>query len=251
MIYSIKLALAYITLLSTCLIGFLFSLLRPFNPAILRPVGKVFGTIGLFFLRIKTQIEGEEILDIVRPAIIVSNHQDNIDVFVIGANYPRSTVTVGKKVLKWIPFFGQFYWLGGNILIDRANKRKALQSMNQAAKKITNGNTSVWIFPEGTRSQGRGLLEFKKGAYHLAIAGQIPIIPVSISSFHKNLKLNSLSKGKVLIKVHEPIETTGLDKSDIDALLQQSRSVIEQGVEALDKRLVRAPKKIGRKAFQI
>lgn len=249
MIYLIKLALAYITLLSTCLVGFLLSLFRPFNPSILKPVGRFFGAIGLFFLGIKTSIEGEEILNKNRPAIIISNHQDNIDVFVIGANYPHKTVTIGKNVLKWIPFFGQFYWLAGNILIDRSNKRKALQSMNKAARKITKSNTSVWIFPEGTRSQGRGLLDFKKGAYHLAIAGQIPIIPVSISSFHKNLDLNSFNKGEVLIKVHNPIVTKGLQKSDIDALLNESRTVIEQGILALDKRLARTHKKIGKKAL--
>lgn len=194
-------------------------------------------------------MEGEEILNQNRPAIIVSNHQDNIDAFVIGANYPHQTVTVGKKVLKWIPFFGQFYWLGGNILLDRANKRKALQSMNLAAKKITKNNTSVWIFPEGTRSQGRGLMDFKKGAYHLAIAGQIPIIPVSISSFHKNLLPNSFSKGEVLIKVHAPISTKGLVRADIDALLEESRLVIKEGIEALDKRLAQNPKRIGDKVF--
>jgi 1-acyl-sn-glycerol-3-phosphate acyltransferase len=249
MIYLLKLAAAYIVLLSTCLVGFILSLFRPFNPSILRPVGRFFGALGLFFLGIKTNIEGEEILNTNRPAIIVSNHQDNIDVFVIGANYPHKTVTIGKNVLKWIPFFGQFYWLAGNILIDRSNKRKALHSMNKAAKKITKSNTSVWIFPEGTRSNGRGLLNFKKGAYHLAIAGQIPVIPVSISSFHKNLDLNSFKRGEVLIKVHNPIETKGLEKSDIDKLLLESRSVIEQGIEALDKRLAKSPKRIGKKAL--
>ena len=239
MIELIKLGFAYISLLATCFLGFLWTLLRPFNPEVLRPVGRIFGTLGKFFLGIRIQIEGQEVFKQNRPAIIISNHQDNIDIFVVGSVFPSRTVSVGKQVLKWIPFFGQFYWLSGNILLDRSNKRKALKSMNLAAKKIREKNTSVWIMPEGTRSKGKGLQAFKKGAYHLAIAGELPIIPVSISSFHKNLKMNKLNSGKILIKVHEPISTTGKTRADIDELLNESRSIIAAGIDELDKKLER------------
>ena len=111
MIELIKLGLAYICLLATCFFGFLWTLLRPFNPEVLRPVGRVFGTLGKFFLGIKIEIEGKEIFKQNRPAIIISNHQDNVDIFVVGSIFPSRTVSVGKQVLKWIPFFGQFYWL--------------------------------------------------------------------------------------------------------------------------------------------
>lgn len=237
MIKTIKLALAFISLASVCTVGFIWTLFRPFNPEVLRPVGKVSGAIGNFFLGIKTEIQGAEFFEQNRPAIIISNHQDNIDVFIMGACYPQRTVTVGKDILKWIPFFGQFYWLSGNILINRSNKRKALQSMNLAAKNIRNKKTSVWIMPEGTRSQDRGLGEFKKGAFHLATAGELPIIPVSISSFYKFNDFNKLRSGKVLIKVHPPISTTGMDRSNITELSKRSREVILAGVKELDAQL--------------
>lgn len=251
MIGLIKLALAYICLLATCFLGFVWTLFRPFNPEVLRPVGLISGALGNFFLGIKTEIEGEEIFEANRPAIIISNHQDNIDSFIVGSIYPNRTVSVGKEILKWIPFFGQFYWLSGNILIDRSNKRKALQSMNLAAKRVREKNTSVWIMPEGTRSKGKGLQPFKKGAYHLAIAGELPIIPVSISSFHKNLDLNKIKAGKVLIKVHQPISTKGKTRADIDELLNETRVIISDGIDKLDKRLEKLPKSIGSKPLSV
>jgi len=237
MISMTRLALAYISLLATCFLGFIWCLFRPFNPEVLRPVARISAALGNFFLGVKTEIEGEEIFEKNRPAIIISNHQDNIDSFIVGSFYPNRTVTVGKQVLKWIPFFGQFYWLSGNILIDRSNKRKALKSMNLAAKRVREKNTSVWIMPEGTRSRGKGLMPFKKGAYHLAVAGELPIIPVSISSFHKCLNFNKLEAGTVLIKVHEPISTVGKTKADIDSLLEESRKVISGGIDELDRQI--------------
>ena len=39
------------------------------------------------------------------------------------------------------------------------------------------------MFPEGTRNMSNEMLEFKKGAFHLALVGQLPILPVIISSY--------------------------------------------------------------------
>jgi 1-acyl-sn-glycerol-3-phosphate acyltransferase len=59
--------------------------------------------------------------------------------------------------------FGLLYWLTGNLLIDRNNRAKAHGTIAQVVKHIQKRNISVWMFPEGTRSRGRGLLPFKTG----------------------------------------------------------------------------------------
>ncbi len=64
-----------------------------------------------------------------------------------------------------MPLFGQLYWLSGNILIDRKNRTRAFETMAETARKIKEKCLSVWIFPEGTRSRGRGLLPFKLGHF--------------------------------------------------------------------------------------
>ena len=86
-------------------------------------------------------------------------------------------------------FVGELYWLTGNILIDRANRSKAMDTISQVAEQIKKNKVSVWMFPEGTRSRGRGLLPFKTGAFHAAIAAQVPIVPIPVAV---PIRLNSI-----------------------------------------------------------
>ncbi|WP_146493545.1 1-acylglycerol-3-phosphate O-acyltransferase, partial [Vibrio cyclitrophicus] len=95
--------------------------------------------------------------------VYVTNHQNSWDLFTISSAVTPKVVTVGKKSLAWMPLFGQLYWLTGNILIDRANRSKAVGTIDQVVNSLKGSDVSVWMFPEGTRSRGRGLLPFKTG----------------------------------------------------------------------------------------
>jgi 1-acyl-sn-glycerol-3-phosphate acyltransferase len=63
------------------------------------------------------------------------------------------------------PVFGQLYWLTGNLLIDRNNRAKAHGTIAEVVNAFKKRKISFWMFPEGTRSRGRGLLPFKTGAF--------------------------------------------------------------------------------------
>ena len=78
----------------------------------------------------------------------------------------------------------------GYIPIDRRDHRKAIVSMNRAAEVIRQG-TSVFIFPEGTRSADGVMRDFKKGAFVLAAKSQQPFVPISISGSYRILPKNS------------------------------------------------------------
>ncbi len=94
-------------------------------------------------------------------AIYIANHQNNYDMVTASNIVQPPTVTVGKKSLLWIPFFGQLYWLTGNLLIDRNNRTKAHGTIAEVVNHFKKRRISIWMFPEGTRSRGRGLLPFK------------------------------------------------------------------------------------------
>lgn len=171
------------------------------------------------------------------PVVLISNHQDNFDAFIIGGFVPKKTVSVGKKVIKYFPLFGQIYWLSGNILIDRKRKKRALGTMKQAADQMSERGINVWVMPEGTRSRGKGLQSFKKGAFHLAIQTGYPIVPVSISNYAQILNLNGLKATPVYVKVHEPIPVDKEeipDRESVAALVDKAHAELKSGIDELD-----------------
>ena len=97
------------------------------------------------------------------------NHQSNYDLVLGGIIRIKRTVSLGKKEIIWFPIFGLFYWLSGNILIKRERRSKALKAMERVNKIIREKNLSILIMPEGTRSKGKALGKFKKGAFRTAI----------------------------------------------------------------------------------
>lgn len=175
-----------------------------------RYLGKVSKLIGLEVeVRVPESIKNSD------PFVYICNHQNSYDIFTVSGSVQPNTVSVGKKSLKWIPFFGQMYWLTGNILIDRNNKNKAMNTIETTARKIREKKLSVWLFPEGTRSYGRGLLPFKTGAFRTALKAQVPIVPVCASNTHNIIDLNRWDNGKMIIEFLDPITLTGEGRDEI------------------------------------
>ena len=78
---------------------------------------------------------------------------------------------------------------------------KRCSTISQVVAQIQKRKISVWMFPEGTRSRGRGLLPFKTGAFHAAIAAGVPIIPVCVSNTSNKIKLNRWNNGLVIVEM--------------------------------------------------
>ncbi|MFQ3258406.1 MAG: 1-acyl-sn-glycerol-3-phosphate acyltransferase [Gammaproteobacteria bacterium] len=191
-------------ILFSCIFGLLLSIIRPFHPNNVHIIASWFGSMAKMIGVKLVLIRHKDAID-AGPAVYVANHQNSYDLFTVPAMVPKNCVSLGKKSLKWIPFFGQLYWLSGNILIDRSNRSKAAGTISKAAEKIKNNGLSVWMFPEGTRSYGRGLLPFKTGAFHTAMSADVPIIPVCMNTTHKTIKLNRWDNGTIYIEMLAPI----------------------------------------------
>lgn len=221
-----------------CFVGIIAGVLRPFDPRNNVIAARLIGW-GRHFLGVEIELRNEEILDAARPCVFISNHQHNLDIFPGGCILPKSTVAIGKKSIIFIPFFGQFFWLGGNILIDRKNKKRAFYAMDVAANAIKEKKISVWIMPEGTRSKGRGLLPFKKGPFITAIKAQVPIVPVAISSYVNHLDLKKAQAGKIIVMALPPISTTGMDLEDVTMLKDKAYFLLENAIKELDRELTK------------
>ncbi len=240
MLFLVRMSLMGLHFILAGMLGLFIGLCRPFNPDNSRLCARLYSLPALCILHLRLKVEVTSLYGQDRPCVIVANHQSNYDLYVLGRVVPPRTVSIGKKSLKWIPLFGQLYWLAGNVLIDRGNTHKAKQAMLETTKTLQQRNTSIWVFPEGTRNQGRGLLPFKKGAFQMAIAAGVPIIPVCVSTYAGHLKLNRWNSSCVLIRSLPAIPTQGLTLDDMPQLMERCQQIMGQCIEKLDRQLVTA-----------
>lgn len=193
--------LVYFLLINFVLI--LVCLLRPFHRDNVHFAGILYSSMSkLLGLKLVFRVP-----DSVRnggPYVFICNHQNSYDLITVCGAAQKGMVTVGKKSLKWIPIFGQAYWLSGNIMIDRKNSGRAHDTLKSTVDKIKQRRLSVWFFPEGTRSYGKPLLPFKSGAFRIAQATGEEVVTVCASNLHNKVKLNRWNNGTLLIELSEP-----------------------------------------------
>ena len=236
MIAVIRLMLLVVFFVVSTVAGLLVCLVRPFHAENVRIFSHWYGKVAWLF-GIEVEIRRDPAIEAGTPYVYIANHQNNLDLFVMSNAVQSRTVTIGKKSLKFIPFFGQLYWLSGNILIDRNNKSKALNTMLAAAERINRDRLSVWMFPEGTRSYGRGLLPFKMGAFHIALEAAVPLVPVCMSSTHGQFKLNRWNNGKVIIQLMAPVALPAREQMNIREFAQSMHQQMQQQIALLDSEL--------------
>lgn len=216
-------------------LGLIVGLLRPFNPDNSRVCARIYSLPALWLMGVKVRLETDSVLNHQRPAVIVANHLSNYDLFVFGRIVPERTVSLGKTSLKWIPLFGQLYWLAGNVLIDRGNAIRAKQSMLDLTDTLQHKDMSIWVFVEGTRSHGKGLGPFKKGAFQMAINAGVPIVPVVSNTYVRQVKLGRWNNGEIILRSMPSIPTAGLTLDDVPALMDRCRQQMLDMIETLDR----------------
>ncbi|KAK5170362.1 1-acylglycerol-3-phosphate O-acyltransferase [Saxophila tyrrhenica] len=212
----------YGTIASACLNVFGYGGLGQWTTA------KAFKYSMLWFTGVWFEIEDEkDWLNTTRPAVFVGNHQTELDVAFLGHVFPKYCSVTAKKSLKKVPFLGWFMALSKTVFIERSSRTQAVAAFDKAAEQMHSNKQSVYIFPEGTRSyyDYPDMLSFKKGAFHLAVQAQVPIVPVVVANYSNvlNVKKKIFRAGTIPARALEPISTKGKTKDDVDALLQETR----------------------------
>jgi 1-acyl-sn-glycerol-3-phosphate acyltransferase len=189
--------------------------------------GKSWARINAVAALMGVTVEGAEHVDAGRSHVVVANHQSQLDILVIYGWLGMDFRWVMKQELRRVPFLGVACEKLGHIFIDRSDRSAAIAAINQARHRIT-GGTSVFFFPEGTRSRNGNLLPFKKGAFRMAIELQLPILPVSIVGTHDMLPPDTmrLRKGCARLVIHPRVETTGYGPEQVSELMRQVRGTI-------------------------
>ena len=173
------------------------------------------GELSLALAGIEVDVQHAERLFSNRPAVFIINHQSPIDVPVMCKLLNGGFTGVAKKEAIFSPA-GPMLWLTDAALIDRANSERARAALRPAVDKLREG-LSVAIAPEGTRSLSPRLGSFKKGAFHLAMQAEVPIVPVVLrnagEAMWRNAKL--MRQATIEVYVHEPINVRDWDRRNL------------------------------------
>lgn len=116
--------------------------------------------------------------------------------------FPKQASIMAKKSIQWNPVLGPFMNLSGTVFIDRGNSAQAHRSLEAAGEGMKARKTSLFIFAEGTRhsEEKPNLLPFKKGAFHLAVKGGIPIVPVVCENYWRLYHNGVFGTGTIKIR---------------------------------------------------
>jgi 1-acyl-sn-glycerol-3-phosphate acyltransferase len=217
--------------------GIVWLLFRPGNRQTIYVFSRVFCRTLARWMGWRIELEHPERLVQNRPCVVVSNHQSFIDVVTFGAIVTEGMVAAGKKEIGRIPIFGWFFRISGNLLIDRGDHRGAMRSLEQAGQILRDERVSVWFTPEGHRNTKARLLPFKMGAFRLAAAAGVPIVPVVAERLTAvvDTARHRARPGTLRMKVLAPIATSGATAADVPALARKAQEQMQAAFDELGR----------------
>ena len=164
------------------------------------------------------------------PHIVMSKHSSTWETLSLNFMFPPLAF-VAKKELLSIPFFGWAFALASPITIDRKSGQDAMtQMITQSRERLRQGFWLV-VYPEGTRIQAGTRAHYKTGGARLAMALDIPIIPVAHNAGYLWPK-GTLGKvpGTVTVSIGPPIRPVD---GDMQRLIREVETWIENEVARL------------------
>ncbi len=179
---------------------------------------------------VRLEVEGYENLPDEGPVVFVGNHQGYADIIVSLAVLDKFQVGfIAKRDLEKVPLYNKWLPRVRCIFIDRDATREALRAIEQGVEYINEGY-SMFIYPEGKRSKGGPMQEFKKGSLRLATKPGVPVIPITIDGAYKIFEEQGKLRKGVTVKycIHEPIPTAGMDKREASELAGVVEKIIRR-----------------------
>ncbi|MFI6870416.1 HAD-IB family hydrolase [Nocardia sp. NPDC050406] len=175
---------------------------------------------------VRVRVVGAEHARSPRPAVFLFNHQSQFDMVVVTEVLGGGITGIAKKEITRNPVFGPLMRFVEVTFIDRADTKAAKAALAPVVETLR-GGLSIVIAPEGTRSLTPRIGPFKKGAFHIAIQANVPIIPVVIRNAGEIAWRNSaiVRKGVVDVAVLPPIDVSTWNPADMDADIERVRQL--------------------------
>jgi 1-acyl-sn-glycerol-3-phosphate acyltransferase len=183
----------------------------------------------------RLEVVGQENIDPSRSYVVVANHISALDIMacVLAVRLPLRFLA--KTELFKVPIFAQGMRAVGIVEVDRAARGSIHADVNRQGKELIGKGRSLIIYAEGTRSRDGALRPFKKGAFTMALTGQLPVLPVSIHGSYEAWPPGQpwLHGGLIRVVIDPAVETTGLTQAHGNQLRDEVRELIASRVAAM------------------
>ncbi len=186
----------------------------------------------LFLAGTKTTIIGLENIPKDEPVVFIGNHHGFFDTIVSYSLMKRPTAFVAKKEMSKFLFVRRWMQNMNCLFLDRKNIKEGLKTILKGIE-LLKGDTSVVIFPEGTRNKGDGVLEFHAGSFKLADKSGRKIIPMvqnNTEAIFEN-QLHFIKKAHNVIEFCKPIDLSTLSAEDRKNIAAYTRNIVAETYE--------------------
>ncbi|MDF2531295.1 MAG: 1-acyl-sn-glycerol-3-phosphate acyltransferase [Clostridia bacterium] len=176
----------------------------------------------------KVKIFGEENIPADISVLFVSNHQSNFDIALFMSHIDKPKGYIAKIEMKKIPVLRTWMEYMHCVFMERGTPRKAAEAISEGIKILKRGYSMV-LFPEGTRSKGDHMNEFKAGAFKLATKSGVPIVPVTIKGSYKLMEQNKskIKPAEVEIYIHPMVPIENLTREEQVELPDVIKAIIQ------------------------
>ena len=185
-----------------------------------------------FISGVKKTVIGRNNVPKGEAVLYISNHRSYFDIPIAYSTVPTLTGFMAKKEIAKVPFVS--YWMRylQCLFLDRDDIKQGLKTILKGIDLIKAGY-SVFISPEGTRSQGTEMLPFKEGSFKIAQKTGCAIIPVAISNTDALFEKQApwIHSAHVIIEYGKPIYPTELSKEDQKFLGSYVQNIIREMLE--------------------
>jgi 1-acyl-sn-glycerol-3-phosphate acyltransferase len=175
-----------------------------------------------------------------RTCFLVSNHVNLFDPWVLYSVIPQFFRGLELESHFRIPVYGWLMKRFGNVPVPDVTRPSDLKRMWRMTQSALDRGVSLLVFPEGSRTITGHVGPFQDGVFRMALRFGAPITPISIvGSFAFNRKTSwMLRPSRIVVQLHDTIETGNWDRRDVAGLREHVRKIISAPVEEHTKRSV-------------
>ncbi len=184
----------------------------------------------------RIRVEGREKVRKNATYMVVSNHQSQLDILVAFRSFFHFKWVSKIEIFK-VPLIGWNMSLNRYVKLKRGDKESIEHMMKDCEERLKEGS-SVFFFPEGTRSADGKIKDFKLGAFQLAKKMKVPILPIVVSGTNKALpkySMNFHGKQKILLKLFDEIPYASFENKTVEETAKMVREFMIEKLAIMDK----------------